>query len=191
MTYDLNQEKFENAVLYILQHAPSAPGMTGLLKMLYFSDYAHYREHLSPITGARYVALPNGPVVDDYKRHFAALVDAGVLHPREVPTGGSQAKLEFRALREPDTSVFTPSELAVLDAVIEDCGSATGSMLSEKAHREGPWSLVWDPKDAGREIPYVLFRWLDNLPDEDDAEFVRSQLAQMDLETELANRRYG
>ena len=40
----MNQDKFENAVLYLLKRSISTrPGVTALLKMLYFSDYEHYR----------------------------------------------------------------------------------------------------------------------------------------------------
>jgi len=37
-------EKLTNAVLYLLQNAPTKPGVTVLLKMLYFADYSTFHE---------------------------------------------------------------------------------------------------------------------------------------------------
>lgn len=173
----LNEEKFQNAVLYLLQHAPRRPGLTVLLKMLYFADYQHYRTYLSSITGAEYVALPKGPVINEYKQLFDGLVENGILEERKVPVlGVSFPKIAYEPLYEPNTNVFTATELQVLDAVIRECGTATGAALSERTHRDGPWSFAWDPDSPGRPIPYILFRWLDNVPDDEDAELARAQL---------------
>lgn len=175
----MNRLKFENAVLYLLRHSfPEQPGLTSLLKMLYFADHEHYRQFLSPITGARYVALERGPVVDGYKDLFEQMTNDGVLELFEATVlGRKEKKQEYRPLAEPDVSVFSSTELKVLDSVARQYGSETGTALSEKTHLEGPWSLVWDPKEPGLEIPYLLFRWVDNLPDETDLEYARNEIA--------------
>jgi uncharacterized phage-associated protein len=184
-----DNEKLKNAVLYLLQNAPTKPGVTVLLKMLYFADYRHYREHLSPITGAEYVALKNGPVINDYKQLFAELVEQGALVERAVPSGGQWPKTEYVPQQAPDTTVFTPTELEVLNTVLRECGPLTGTRLSDMTHREGPWSLVYSADDEGRPIPYMLFRWVDNLPDEQDAEMARARIAQPDVAEVIATLR--
>jgi uncharacterized phage-associated protein len=175
----VDKRKFQNTVLYLLRRcATSHPGVTSLLKMLYFADYEHYRQFLRPITGAEYVALERGPVVNDYKMLFEQLVTEGVVKKHEASVLGiKEKKIEYRPLQEPDTSVFASTELAILDHVAEQFGSETGLALSEKTHLEGPWSLVWDWRQPGRSIPYMLFRWLDNLPDEADVAEARKQIA--------------
>lgn len=182
----LNEEKFQNAVLYLLKRAPVRPGVTVLLKMLYFSDYQHYRTYLAPITGAEYVALPNGPVINDYRQLFSNLIENGIIDENRVPVLGSgNPKTEYVPLYEPNTDVFTTSELQALDAVILKYGSATGAALSELTHREGPWAFAWSPGSPGRAIPYILFRWLDNMPDEEDAALAQAQLARPDVAAQL------
>src|SRR4051812_25045253 len=95
---ELNDEKLANAVLYVLRECPVRPGVTGLLKMLYFADYEHYRKHLRPITGAQYVALPNGPVLNNYREYFKRLVKEGYLEQSTVPVpGAAHPKLEYEA----------------------------------------------------------------------------------------------
>ena len=172
----MNQDKFENAVLYLLKRSiPTRPGLTVLLKMLYFSDYEHYRRFLSPITGAKYVALERGPVVDQYEGLFEGMRTKGKLTVLGNTDPGS--KIEYRPASEVDLELFSDSELEAMNEVVARHGSETGNALSEKTHLEGPWSLVWNSRDPGRHIPYPLFRWLDNLPDASAIEAARTELA--------------
>jgi len=170
--------KLANAVLFLLRGCPTHPGVTQLLKMLYYADYWHYREHLTVITGSDYVALERGPVINDYKAVFEALVSAGVLARQKVPVEGQPLpKEELIPKMEPDESIFSETELAVLEEVIERCGHLTGLALSHRTHREAPWVFAWDPKAPGRKIHHLTFRWLENLPDEDELDIARRSLA--------------
>jgi uncharacterized phage-associated protein len=168
----MDRVKFENAVLYLLHRcSPTRPSLTSLLKMIYLSDYEHYRQFLAPITDTQYVALERGPVVDDYKRIFSEMVEAEILTLHESSIlGRKEKKSEYQPVMEPDVSVFSSSELGVMDSVAEKDGTKTGVFLSEKTHLEGPWQYVWDWRDPGQPIPYLLFRWVDNLPTDDDLE---------------------
>lgn len=175
---DFDRNKFDNTVLYLLQRcSPSRPGVTALLKMIYFADYEHYRRNLAPITGAQYVALERGPVVDGYAEQFERMTAEGTVKLMEVTVlGVTDKKQEYRPLVEPDVGVFSPTEIAILDSVAIQHGSETGAALSEKTHLEGPWSIVWHPYDRGRPIPYAMFRWFDNLPDELDIKKAKAEI---------------
>ena len=166
----MDQAKFDNTVLYLLRRCfPAQPGLTSLLKMLYFADYEHYRQFLSPITGAPYVALERGPVVNNYREVFKQMVEDGVVTLFEATNIGQQEKtMQYRPAKEPDVSMFSATEKEILDQVVKEHGADSGADLSEKTHLDGPWSLVWDSHYPGLPIPYALFRWLDNMPDEDD-----------------------
>ena len=72
---DMNRDKLASTVLYLLRGCSAKLGLTSLLKMIYFADYRHFQEHLSPISGARYVAMERGPVVEDYWKVFEDLED--------------------------------------------------------------------------------------------------------------------
>lgn len=172
----LDTEKFEAAVLYLLKGCSShPPGITALVKMVWYADYWHYRQHLSTVTGARYVALPEGPVVDDYRGLFYSL--KGAVGVESVPIQGKPyPKEEFRAAIEPNERLLSESELEVLDTVIERCGRSSGMSLSRRTHREGPWSWIWDDTSPGLHIPYMAFRWLDNVPDEEDLRAARESI---------------
>jgi uncharacterized phage-associated protein len=145
-----------------------------LLKMIFFADYEHYRRYLAPLTGADYVALPYGPVVDDYESVFDSLVADGTLSVRTVAIAGyANPKTEYLPRRSADRDVFSPPEIATLEMVVREHGRSSGTSLSRKSHLQGPWQIAWDEEHPGRPIPYGLFRWYDSMnldypPLEDD-----------------------
>lgn len=184
----LDEGKLFSTILYLLRRCGSVrPGLTSLLKMVYFADYWHYQKHLSSITGAQYVACERGPVIEDYWQVFESMEGQKLLAMRDVPMAGhpGHPKMEYLALVEPDKDLFSETELEVLNDVIHECGWDTGVSLSDRTHREGPWSFIWDAKKPNRPIPYIAFRWLANLPDEGDVEAARAIIAQEDVASQI------
>jgi len=181
-------QKFANTVLYILERTKhDEPGVTALLKMLWFADSWHYRDHLKTITGAKYLALPNGPVVDNYRDLLDRLVAEKLVERRPVKVYGQpKPKQHYRAKVTANEALFTPSEREVLACVITECEGQTGASLSERTHREGAWSLVFSAAEPNREIPRTAIRWLDNMPTADELEGARKLLARRALASEIA-----
>ncbi len=182
-----SSDKLASVVLYLLRGCHTRPGLTSLLKMLYFADYWHYQRHLSPITGARYVAEERGPVIDEYWEVFKSLEADGLLEMRDIPMAGhpGHPKQEFFPVADPDEDLFSETELEALNDVVRECGGMTGRALSGRTHREGPWSFIWDAKKPGRSIPYIAFRWLANLPDESDIQEAAELIAQDDVAEQI------
>lgn len=174
----MKNERLANAVLYLLRGCPTpGPGLTKLMKMLYFSDYFFYQKHLSTITGAKYVALERGPAVDGYEQAFKQMEDKKFLRVLNVPVmGHTTLKQEFQRLGEPDPNAFSADERAVMDEVIRRFAKKSGRELSEMTHLElTPWKAVWDPRSPGAPIPFGMFRWLENLADAGDEEMARKR----------------
>lgn len=186
-----SKQKFANAVLFLLRACASEqPSLTSLLKMLFYVDFEHYRMHLRPVTGVRYVALERGPVVDGYKEKFSRLEHDGVVRQRLASVQGRRQKKQvYHACREPDLSVFVDTEIRVMKAVAQRCGASTGTELSDRTHLEGPWQFVWDSRSPGRPIPYVAFRWMDNLPGPEDLEAASRDVARAPVAAQIALRR--
>jgi uncharacterized phage-associated protein len=166
----VGNDRLANTVLFLLRGSPR-PGLTKLLKLLYFSDYLHYQGHLKTITGMSYVAQRRGPVIKDYEKELKSLEKQKLLRVKLVPVFGypNNPKQEFEGLADPAPDAFAPEELATMTDVLARFGRRTGEQLSEMTHEErGPWKLVWDRKAPGAEIPYALFRWFDNFADKRD-----------------------
>jgi uncharacterized phage-associated protein len=174
----MKNDRLANTVLYLLAGCPDA-GLTKLLKLLYFADYTHYREHLTTITGATYVALERGPVLDGYEEELDSLERRGFLAIRDVPVfGHEKPKKEYMRLGAPDPDAFNESEIATLDEVLLKYGRQSGVALSKLTHEESaPWEHVWDPSAPGAVIPYALWRWLDNMASERDVKTAQARRA--------------
>lgn len=187
--------KLKNTILYMLKRsAAHRPPLTVLLKMLWYADYAHYSEFLTSITGARYVAMKRGPVVDGYKALFDQMEQAGMLTQEKVvsarfpesPTQYYSAAVMY------DAAVFEESEIDMMEAVIAACAHKTGKDLSDSTHGRGePWTLVWDEDRStpAKPIPEVLWRWSENLPDETDLVLAREDVGRGHVKASLAKLR--
>jgi len=155
--------------------------------MVWYADYWHYRRHLRRITEAEYVALPRGPVVDDYERILGTFVTEGLLERQEVPVQGhpENPKIEYVPLMEPDETLFIETEIEVLNVVVQECGRKTGAELTAKTHREGPWVITWNADRPGQRITDLSMRWLDNLPNESDLAEARKALARPEVAAQI------
>jgi hypothetical protein len=148
---DFDGTKFKELILYIARkcEGDTAFGATKLNKVLFFSDFAAYRQLGMPITGARYQALRNGPaprqlipVRQEMER------DGEIVELRRTYFGRLQKRLV--AKREPNLRPFTGSEIAIVDAVIEDFEALNATELSGLSHDFVGWKYAALEED----IPY-------------------------------------
>ena len=182
-----HHNKFANTVLFLLKGCGDrSTSLTKLLKMLYFSDFRHYKRELRPITGISYVAAERGPVPDGYEGLLHTLIHGGILKKTLVEVQGRSKKMqEFWPLRYADDRVFSESEVDVLEGVLADFRDKPGKYLSDASHKEGPWTWAWDPQNQRKPVPYTLATWLDNLGDEVDGAAAQRQLERKDVQAEL------
>ena len=127
-------DRVREAVVYLAAHVHDLY-RTKLNKVLFYLDFATYREEGRGFTGLRYAKADFGPVPDQYELLLAALVDGKALSLREQ--GDGQVVVAGRGA---DLSEFSPSEVSVLDAVCAFAnGFASTSALSEFSHGERGW----------------------------------------------------
>lgn len=108
---------------------------TKLNKVLFYLDFATYRESGRGFTGLRYARADFGPVPDQYELVMAGLVDGDVLAFREKGEGQV-----VDAARDADLAAFSPSDISLLDAVCAFANTfATASALSSFSHTEPGW----------------------------------------------------
>ena len=167
----LSYEKFANTVLYLLQACPGATGKVKLVKLLYFADFGHYEQHAIPITGVDYVALPMGPVPDNFQELFDRLENDGFIRRESRPMPGVQRAMEaFVPIGAYDEDSFTAEELDSLARVAEAHGRKAGNALVKLSHEEAPWRFVHagDESRNGKRIPYMLKTWVRDFPNVQD-----------------------
>jgi hypothetical protein len=166
--------KFQELIVHIATRSKGDPrfGATKLNKILYFADFAAYRRLGRPITGARYQRLEEGPAPRQLLPARERMLDSRViqLEQHEYFWGVQQRVVP---LREPDLSVFSEEELAIVDEVIKDLWPFNAQEVSRMAHNEPGWRLV----GPGDDIPYKA-AWLSSAPLTAEEEEFGRQLAE-------------
>jgi hypothetical protein len=151
-----DKTKFTELLLYIAKRSADDPnfGATKLNKLLFFSDFLAYGQLGEPITNANYQKLQWGPAPRELlpvQREMESNDDAVVqrqsaFNPdRTVP------------LREPDLSVFSAEEIAVVDEVLSALRDDNATMVSDRSHK---FSVGWQIAEMQEHIPYsTVFVW--------------------------------
>ena len=118
---------------------------------------------------------------------FPSFVTEGILDRHDNPSETTdQPKIEYLPKRLARREMFADTELVVLERVIGECAKETGNSLSERTHREPAWLLVWNPEAPNQRIPYGAFRWVENLPDNNDLQSAKVALGRPHTQRHLA-----
>ncbi|MBX2796973.1 MAG: SocA family protein [Myxococcales bacterium] len=127
-----------------------------LNKLLYFIDKTAWLRRRSTVTGATYVKQPYGPVPDgmsvirlDLEQRNEARLEERRFHQYE--------QIRLVAQREPDLSVFTADEIALIDEVFDRFRGRTATSVMEESHEDPGWKFA----EMGKEIPRATWT-LDN-----------------------------
>jgi len=167
------REKLINAIIFFCSKTKYC-GITKLFKLLYFTDFEHYKLTGRSITGLDYFAWKMGPVpVRLYNEipmapepDLAEKVRITPIAPRKA--GGKQfVKLEPKAPF--NSEYFSKREMAIMTRLSTEYKSALAEDMVEATHLENlPWHQVYCVEGKLQAvIPYeYAFR-------KDEADFVR------------------
>lgn len=148
-----NKRKFRELVVLLAQRSAGDPrfGDTKLNKQLHFCDFDAYRKLGQPITGAPYQRDRHGPTARPLIPVREELEREGALRIEQRPAGFYKRRVTV-PLREPDLSLFTAEELAIVDEVVEKLKGSTAGHVADMAHDESAgWNLVGQHEN----IPYA------------------------------------
>lgn len=144
-------KKCAEMVLYIAQQSEDDPdfGATKLNKILLNVDFIHYAQKGAPISGQEYQALDQGPCVRRLLPIQKKLIAEGRAAIQETFRGPYLQK-RLIALRDPDLSVFSGEEIALIDRVISRLRGFGARGVSDLSHRFVGWRVA----RKGETIPY-------------------------------------
>ena len=161
--------KVLNALAYFASHGIRDLTKLKAAKLLYYVDKYHLLKYGRPVIGDRYVCMDFGPVPSDTLNFLNNALGREVEYgPKFEPVGElfeRTLKIEpgknpvLAAASEPDTSVFSASDIEALDHVIEEYGNCSASELVDLTHADATWQVPDRVREAGgtEEIPYQLF----------------------------------
>jgi len=143
----MHKDMFENAILAILKVSPGL-GSIQVRKAICFADAVHNSLHKQSITGGRYIKGKLGPVPDDDGfRCLVEMVISGKIEVYEEPMG-PHTKNSYYAILDPDYSIFTRSQIDIINYAARIAYIHTGTDLSIKTH-----DAVYDSIKMREEIP--------------------------------------
>jgi len=129
----LDLQKLINVILFFC--------MEGLLKtllnkVLFYSDFKHFKDHSVSITGERYARIPFGPAPDKWQHLFTLLIDERELECEEVFYNDDLSGERLKSARKPDLSLFSHSEFLVMASVKDHFKGWGARRISEFSHNE-------------------------------------------------------
>ena len=129
---------------------------TKLNKLLWYSDFLHYRYHSVSISGARYIHLAYGPVPDNYEVYLHNLVFNNLLEIEEkhYPKGGVGELLKCKGERLPD--LLEESNLIIMDAVYRHFKNKNASETSKISHKETAYLKT-------KNLEHISYKYADEL----------------------------
>ncbi len=153
--FKLNEQKYRNAILYFASKVGrgSVWGRKKLYKLFYYLDFDFFEKYDRPITGDVYHRLQMGPAPSYLDVIANDLSKEGLLSVKPNETGsGYIDTIVYKAIGDPDMSVFDVEEVAMLERIVSKYGDKTGKELELLTHKEAPYLAV----EEGEEIPFEL-----------------------------------
>ena len=147
-----SDDKLKELIVYVAARAAddASMGAMKLNKVLYHAEIRAYLRLGNPISGHPYIKRRLGPAPKGLLPIRRTLETLNAIRLVKEDVGAPIMQERVVALREPDTSLFSPEELAIVDEVIEEFRPLTGTAVSEDSHRLPGWRAV--PLDTV--IPY-------------------------------------
>jgi hypothetical protein len=145
-----NRVKFKALVHYICWRCedPRLLGTVKLNKVLWYAERTWYLRTGQPIAGATYLKQQHGVVAKTLAPLVVELEKEGVLSTRARSHGSSL--MQYFARFEPDLSVFTATEISVVDSLIETICFRDAPSLVDVAADDQIWKLA----QIGETLPY-------------------------------------
>lgn len=111
-----------------------------ILKLLFYVDFSYYRKAGHSVSGWRYARLPYGPVPDNYKELLCKGEESGLfISTMDAEELGERLSLPEDFDLDQVKGEFSPSELEVVELVVEKLGHRSASELSMMTHEETAW----------------------------------------------------
>ena len=154
MLIDDHREKLENLIIYFVQNTEYC-NRTKLFKLLFFTDFYHFKATGQSITGLKYKAWGYGPVPStlwyEIKKNPEKLKKCILIEENANFKDG-----EFTPLREFNDLLFTDRELDIMTIVAKIYQDTKGKDMVEETHLPSqPWAKTLDEKGDGETIDYT------------------------------------
>lgn len=138
-TIEPNLAKLEEMAHYLIFRCQNKKnfGKTVLFKLLYFSDFNHYKKNFEPISGEQYRKLEFGPAPAHFQAILKNLHDSGAIDYEEQKN--EKEPWIFRSVKDPEIKLLAKNELETIDCVIKKLGHMNATEISRLSHEDNPY----------------------------------------------------
>lgn len=145
-----NIQKAEQMVCFFAEKM--SPYKTALNKLLFYSDFLHFKHTGRSITGLRYAAINFGPVPDHYCTLYEIMTDSKIVTiSGNMTEFGYTERFILSAGQKADLSFFSEKEIISMEKVYEQLKGKTTVEIVELSHAEEAWAQY---KSTQSLIPY-------------------------------------
>lgn len=142
-TFAADDAKLKNMILFFAKESQGDPkfGATKLNKQLFYSDFLSFGRTGKPISGHPYFRLPMGPAPKQLVSVRAAMMqidESCTIQHVQMP-GNRKPQQRVVALRDPDMTVFSAGELAMMQEVLRMLWREDGTSVSNMTHELAAW----------------------------------------------------
>ncbi|NTU50280.1 MAG: DUF4065 domain-containing protein [Desulfobulbaceae bacterium] len=134
-----------------------SPWKTMLNKLLFYADFLHFKKTGYSISGARYCAIPLGPVPNNFNSIFEWInknCDVTII-PKEFQNGGTGDQFFPAKDRKFKTELFSKEELNTLQTVTSTFVKTTTKEIINISHREKAW--IENANEENNMISYLKY----------------------------------
>ena len=134
-----NLARLKEMVVFFAHQVPCFK--TKMNKLLFYADFLCFRELGASMSGARYKAIPYGPVPDKFQTLFENLAETDVIDLlyTALDNGSRKEKLIGRADRPFYPALFTATEIGFLEKVAATFIDTTPTEIVAISHKEKGW----------------------------------------------------
>ncbi|HCC05590.1 TPA: hypothetical protein DEP58_04830 [Patescibacteria group bacterium] len=141
MALPQDKSKYINALLYFIKGCDNEKlGVMKLHKLLYYLDFISYRDRKKTVTGEVYLHLPKGPFASSLQDEIIPIAKKNkVMDHKEDSSEKYGKRNRFRALVEPDMTLFDDYEKELLAYLCKKFKSWKTEQMVAQTHVEAPW----------------------------------------------------
>ena len=151
-----SKEKTEQAVLFFAKNM--APYKTALNKLLFYSDFLHFKQTGRSLTGLCYAAIDFGPVPNHYSSLYEMMTDEGLIKIEgSITDFGYTERIVPGDSKYFNDSIFSSSEIGVLQQILNRFKAQSTREIVDLSHQEEAWIVNHTAKSL---IPYPFAYFL-------------------------------
>lgn len=145
------QSRAKQLILYIAKRCEGARyfGAIKLNKILWKSDFDSFLERGIPVTGREYRRQKLGPTLHEMVPIQEEMLRVGAIRIEPRDLGDGFVEKRTIAIDVADLSLFSETDIALVDRAIQHYWEKTGTEASDESH-----GIAWHTRSNGDTMPY-------------------------------------